>query len=93
MNECPQIERTTGSNGSITPIEAEAPAGGSLGHSRRSHFDGGCAPWRRHSVESLELRLSAIMLSPQLCRVSLAWVDLGRATPRNAEALATRHWT
>jgi hypothetical protein len=59
MNECPQIERTTGSNGSITPIEAEAPAGGSLGHSRRSHFDGGCAPWRRHSVESLELRLSA----------------------------------
>ena len=41
----------------------------------------------------VELYITAIMLSPQLCRVSLAWVDLGRATPRNAEALATRHWT
>jgi len=41
----------------------------------------------------VELYITAIMLSPQLCRVSMAWVDLGRATPRNAEALATRHWT
>ena len=47
--------RPTGGSGSGTPIEAEAPAGGPMAHSRRSRLDGRSPQLSCHSVEWIEL--------------------------------------